>query len=695
MQPQQFLNHYSFPTSIQSLWMGGLFPLSRLVTLSHFQSLSFLSVRISLDTALPPAHNYRLELPKFEALRVQVALASHHQFDTPIKMICRNLKLLDLRYRLELDLENPQEEPATWMEFDRICALEELQIDLAIHVVTEVDSVEPLAVLQKQKRQQKQQEPHELYRFYLPRGLQGMDLQEQRAQLRWEWLEQRELKRLEQQQQERKEEWGKLEVHLHLQQLQWQEQQQRQQLLQQLQLQQWRQWRQHLQEQKWQKLKRQLQQLQQQQQQQQQQQEWQRQQRQQQQRVQHLRFMMSIYRRWRKWINLPSSLAHVQQSSLKVILSARMHQGASRVIKNMIEEILVWRLPQLTELTTSEVLHTFPKHLRKLCLHGFAMSDSWPSIALPSLVSLEIIADSPDLLLVMGHIQAPRLRDLRVQVEDGPGTLHKHDWSATTNSLLDHISLRIKIPHDKQGDHVLFFHLPQTQSLDIFSPSGPLHLYLTRPAPLFYTLNAGLGTMSGPSHGQIRSLSAVWSEELVTEWINPCGTSNLATFKTLISLQRIVLFQRLYMLSEQSPVDTLFKLLEQNLDTCSQLNSVTVAQCPSSWPRFLCQLRKRNREAMLRKEMKCIEELGFYQPLHATIIMWLVDAINARILNVIERPPIREGNAWPMRPCEAEGVFRSCYVCHITGMELGCLEYETHNVDCGRGRDEGPKIYAG
>ena len=181
----------------------------------------------------------------------------------------------------------------------------------------------------------------------------------------------------------------------------------------------------------------------------------------------------------------------------------------------------------------------------------------------------------------------------------------------------------------------------------------------------------------------------------MTECINPCGIPNLATFKTLISLQRIVLSQRVYTLSEQSSADTLFKLLELNIDTCPQLNSVTVAQCPSSWPRFLCQLRKRNREAMLCRKTKCIEELEFYQPLHATIIKWLVDAINARVLNVIERPPIREGNAWPMRPYEAGHVFRSCYVCHITGMELGCLEHETRNVDCGRERGEGPKIYAG
>jgi len=182
---------------------------------------------------------------------------------------------------------------------------------------------------------------------------------------------------------------------------------------------------------------------------------------------------------------------------------------------------------------------------------------------------------------------------------------------------------------------------------------------------------------------------------MVTEWINPHGTPSLAKFQTLISLQRIVLAQRLYILSEQSPADTLFELLEQNIDTCPRLSSVTVAQCPSSWPRFLCQLRKRNREAMLHREIKCIEELGFYQPLHATIIKWLVDAINGRILNVIEQPPIREGTAWPMRPIEAEHASRSCYVCHITGMEPGCLEYETRNVDCGRERDGGPKVYAG
>ena len=327
----------------------------------------------------------------------------------------------------------------------------------------------------------------------------------------------------------------------------------------------------------------------------------------------------------------------------------------------------------------------------------------------------------------------PQLRVLRVEIEDGPGTLHQHDWHHTTNNPLDHISLRIEIPRQKQGNHILVFHLPQTQSLHVSSPHTPLHLHLAKPVPLLYTLNAGLGAMSGlsdgqvgtlsamwneewvtewinpllyilntglmtmlgPSYGQVRALSAMWNEKWVTEWINPCGIPSLARFITLISLQRIVLSQHPYVLSEQSPADTLFELLEQNMDTCPQLNSITLAQCPSSWPRFLGRLRKRNGNAILLKKTKCIEELGFYQPVHATIIRWLVGAIKVKVLNVIERPPIREGDAWPMRPFEAEGVFRSCYVCHITGMELGCLEYETSIVDCGRERGEGSKIYVG
>ena len=675
-QPQGYLR-YTFPISTQSLWMSGLFPLSRLVTLSDFQSLSFLSVRISLDTALPPADNYRLELPKLEVLRVQMTLGSDDQVDTPIKMICRNLKLLDLRYTLELDLKNPHKQPANWMGFGEVDGVKDLQIDLAIQEVTEVGSIrslpEKLPRLERVRRLKKwEQLEHQLE-----------ELEKRRE--REERLERERLERREQREQRERREWRRetREKREQQDQREWEWERKR------------RAQDEQRREQQQPKERRREQQRKQKEQEQQQQQEKQRQREWQEQQVQYLRFTKSICTHWREWLNLPNSLTHVQQGSLNVTLSTRIHQGTCRVMRNLVEDLLVRSLPQLTELTTSHVLPIFPKHLRKLRFRGFDVSDPPPPITLPSLVSLEIIAESPDHLQVMPYIQVPQLQVLRLQIEDGPGTLHQHDWRHTTNNQLDHISLSVEIPRDKPGDDILVFHLPQTKSFHVSSPHIPLRLYLAKPVPLLYTLNAGLGTMSGPSDGQVGTLSAMWNEEWVTEWINPCGIPSLARFMTLISLQRIVLSQHPYVLFEQSPADTLFELLGQNMDTCPQLNSITLAQCPSSWPRFLCRLRKRNREAMIFKKTKCIEELGFYQPLHATIIRWLVDAIKGRPLGVIEWPPIRKGNAWPMRPFEAEGVFRSCYVCYITGMELGCLEYETRIVDCGRQQRQGSKIFAG
>ena len=180
--------------------------------------------------------------------------------------------------------------------------------------------------------------------------------------------------------------------------------------------------------------------------------------------------------------------------------------------------------------------------------------------------------------------------------------------------------------------------------------------------------------------------------------INPHhGIPNLATFRSLVSLRRIILDQSEYLLSKQAPIDGLLKLLAENIGICPQLTSITMAECPSSWPRFLYHLRRRNLEAMLSRSTKYIEEFSFSQPIHAVIIRWLMDAVKGRIFNVTERPPVREGNAWPMRPFSFKRdkrVFRSCYICHITGMELGCLMYETQSVDCGRERGDGSRIAA-
>ena len=723
MQPQQDMNRHSFPTSIQSLWMDGLYLLSNLVTLPHFQSLSSLSVRISVDRGLPPAHAYRLELPKLEKLMVQMALTCHHEVDAPILMVCQNLKLLDLRYRLEVDIENTQL-GFSWMVFDRVDSLEELQIDLVLHIVTEFDSI-PLPGEWLQGLQQM----HQRLQLWREREQQQSLEREQQLEHLEQYVQQalmeqlqglQELKKLELLQvlglqEQELQEMSKQELQRQLQELQELPTQEQSQVMLQVMLQ--RELLQREQQEKREmlrveemleqqllerervKLERERVELNQD-----RDRETQPQREQHmRQREQNLRFMMNVHQHWREWFNLPDHLEHLQQGSLKLMITTRTHQEEYGVVRNTAEAILMSlllsRLPHLTELTSSKLLLTFPKHLQKLRLHGFSMPDSLVPIDLPEVVSLEVNADSLDHLLIMRYITVPQLLVLRVQVQDIPGKLHKFNWRDTISQTLDYISLQINVPRYQQDNYVLIFQLPQTNTLNIWSPHRPLRLCLAESTPLSYTLHADPGAVSSSigAPSQIDEISANWREDLVTEWINPhYGAPSLAKFGTLVSLRRTVLDHRPYLLSNESPTDMLFKLLAENIHICPNLTSITVSQCPSSWPSFLYQLRRRNRGALLSKSTRCIEELSFYQPLHASIIDWLMDAIMARNINVNKRPPTRQGKAWPIRPFEeGERVFRSCYICHITGMELGCSEYETRNVDCERGRGDGSKIYAG
>ena len=640
-QPQQHKDYYSFPTSVRGLWMDGLFPLPNLPTLSQFQYLASLSVEIGLDRSLSLVNKRRLELPNLARLRLQVGLTADQRVDMPISIICRNLKVLNLRYALEYDLGNPLNNPTTWMELGIEDTLQELQIQLDIRVVNNLDPPADERLLQYQRRRLERLRPERLERL---RRLEQLEQLERQRRLEWQERQERlewqaRLERLEQQEQLNLMKQKDLRELLDLQDLQdlWDLQEQpEQQGLQRLQG---------------------LQQL-----------------------EQHL---LSMRMRWRRWLNLPDYLQNVQHNSLEVTLPVQTHKGIFGFIRDMVEEVLLLGLPRATALTTSKFLRTFPEHLQKLCLHPLSRPNSLSPIILPNLISLEIKADGLDHLTIMRYVQVPQLRDLWVQVQDGPGKLYKHDWRNTTSNLLSSISLRIELASYRQTNHVLTFRLPQTHSLNIFSPDIPLSLSLAEP-PLPYTLCA-----------KLNKLSAEWQENLVTEWINPHhGIPDLANFGKLMSLQQIVLDNGQYILQKESPIDALYDLLAKNIHMCPQLTSITVAQCPSSWTRFLHQLRMRNAEAMFTST-KCIETLSFYQPLHAMIIGWLTGAIKAKGLNVVERPPTRQRNAWPVRPFpEDEDVFGSCYICHITGMELGCLEYETRNVDCGRERGDGPKIYA-
>ena len=575
MQPRGHVNDYSFPSSLQGLWIDGPFPMSHLGILSHFRSLSSLSLTFYLDSGLSPDARFYLEFPSLERLRIQSAFASDPQPNVRTCMTLPKLTHLYLLYNLDLDLENPPEDPESGMQFDSYPVLQEVQIHMEIHLVSTVAPTHPVA----------------------------KQLQPERQRVLWQRTHAQKLEQAE-------------EVHLRsAKRLLERAEERRPDLL-------------------------------------------------------LLRFAVFLQTTWH---NLLPWLENLRQTSLELTIA--MPEEESGFIENTTKQTLSSGLPRSMELTSSKVLYFFPNHIQKLCLRGCGIPNSLTTTHLPSLISLEIKAEGLNYLLVMGFIQAPQLQDLRVLVQDGPWELQEYDWRDTTSNLLDTIFLRIDISCHAP-DHCVVFRLPQTRSLDISSPYLPFHLFLAEPPPLLYSLRAS-----------IDNPSAVWQDNLMTQWINPhYGVPHLARFSTLTSLRRIVLDQSLYLLSKPSPTDELFKLLAKDIHICPQLTSVTVAQCPSSWPSFLCQLRARNRTAMLSKTAKCIEELSFYQPLHATITSWLLDAIQAKNFNMVEVLPIRQGNAWPVRPFEGEGVFRSCYVCYITGMELSCLESATQGEDCGLDR---------
>jgi hypothetical protein len=550
-RPLRRANHYLFPASIQGLWLDGLdglFLLSNFVILPQFRSLASLTMRISYATGISLVPGSILEFPNLERLSLQVAFASDRQVERPISMNCQKLERLHLGYTLELNPNKPQLYPAPWLGFGVVGAVQRLQIQLAIRVMTDTG-------LSRQQRQ----EQRELERYSL--------------------------------------------------------------------------------------------------------------------------FTQPQY--WHRWCNPLHSPEYPRQDSLEVTLSANVKEY--EFVRDIAEENLLLEIPQLRELTTSKIFPVFPERLQKLCLQGYSIPDPFSPTNLLNLVSLEIKANTLSDLSIMDYIQVSQLRDLRIQVQDGPGGVHKYDWRNIIGNQLDYISLRIGMRRHKRDNRALVFRLPRTHSLNVFSPHVPLSLFLAEPGPLPFTLCADLD-----------ELSAGWQENSITEWISPQhGVPDLASFEKLTCLQRIVLHSGQYVLRKRSPIDELFNLLAQNIHMCPHLTSVTVAQCPSSWPIFLRQLGKRNRKALLSKATKCIEELSFYQPLHMEIISWLMDTIKAKVFEVTRSPIVRQGDAWPMRPFEKDKrVFRSCYVCHITGMEPGCQKNETQSVDCGRERDEGSVIRA-
>jgi len=206
------MDHYYFPTPIHGLWMDGLFtlPLPNLLTLSHFQRLSSLSVKIGLENGLSPVHEPRLELPNLERLRLQMGFASNQRVDRPIFIICRNIKILNLQYALEYDLGNPLNNPTTWMKFDIADTLQELEIQLEIDVVNNLEPPVERGLMKRllQRPEQQLVQRLEQHRQQLEQRLeQQIDHRlEQRKQWgRWERREQWERRERQEQKLEQRE----------------------------------------------------------------------------------------------------------------------------------------------------------------------------------------------------------------------------------------------------------------------------------------------------------------------------------------------------------------------------------------------------------------------------------------------------------------------------------------------------------
>ena len=144
---------YSFPSSLQGPWIDGLFPLSKLGILLGFRSLSYLSLTIYPDWGLSPEPESSLEFPCLERLRVQRDFRRDRRGDIPITMKIPKLRHLRYVYNLELDLEDPPEDPGSWLGVDEYPVLQEVQIYMAIHLVPTFGSIHPVVKRTQPERQ--------------------------------------------------------------------------------------------------------------------------------------------------------------------------------------------------------------------------------------------------------------------------------------------------------------------------------------------------------------------------------------------------------------------------------------------------------------------------------------------------------------------------------------------------------------
>ena len=376
-------------------------------------------------------------------------------------------------------------------------------------------------------------------------------------------------------------------------------------------------------------------------------------------------------------INLQSISLDVVRNRLKPIYAS---------IWEEFEDVFMRKMQPLTDLITSQFRDVHLPCLRRLFLRGLPQEPPSITVTFPCLELLEVHPTLSDRFIILERIKAPNLQQLYISAPKyrGPCQETRFNCRGITSAKLLHISLQV----DSEAQ-MLAFSLPASLSLAV---RGWMELDILGPLPPWYSLEVGI-VGSDYLLRRLDTLKAAAVTQLKDAFGGFIG-SNVLILTRLNSLQKITLSGNARRISTPSSAHALLKCLAENVHLCPFLTSMTLAEYPSNWDSFFSALRIRNCAGLLDKRISVIRELEFLEGLHKNFVACLQASIQGQFVT-LKRPPTRPGNAWPVRPITmTKDSYRSCYLCHISGFEPGCMYSETQAVDCGRERGQGLTIWA-
>ena len=373
----------------------------------------------------------------------------------------------------------------------------------------------------------------------------------------------------------------------------------------------------------------------------------------------------------------PQVHTSLQYISLHLV---RTGHGRGRKYNNLIwerfEDIFIERMKPLTDLVTSRLRDISLPCLRRLSLRLLPTEPPPSIVTFPRLEILEVQTKyGYDNFAVLEQIRAPYLQRLYIIVSQNRGHCNKttFDCRDITRATTLHISLQVD-----SDDQILTFQLPSCFSLAV---CGWMELDIMEPLPSLYSLETG---KAGPDH-LVERLDTLRVSAVTQLKDTYGGFVGITVLTRLASLQKITLSSA-HKISSPSSTHELLKLLAENVHLCPALTSITLSEYPSNWESFLAALRIRNCAGLLNTNTSVIRELEFLEGLHRNIIACLRASILGKFVELTS-PPSRQGKHWPARPVKkTKEFYRACYLCHISGFELGCMQSDTQAVDCSRER---------